>query len=105
MDNKERIEELKQRLTEIAEKEGTEIVFVGGKESLPTITNDENRMKLVIVEAEKPAEPVLPPNIDDFPVYQMTPVYSNPFFPKALTGQEKRRERRAKERELRKKKI
>lgn len=84
MDNKERIEELKKKLTEIAEKEGKEIVFV---------------------ENEEPAEPVLPPNIDDFPVYQMTPVYSNPFFPKALTGQEKRRERRAKERELRKKKI
>jgi hypothetical protein len=84
MDNKERIEELKKKLTEMAEKEGKEIVFV---------------------ENEEPAEPVLPPNIDDFPVYQMTPVYSNPFFPKALTGQEKRRERRAKERELRKKKI
>ena len=84
MDNKERIEELKERLTEIAEKEGMEIVFV---------------------ENEKPAEPVLPPNIDDFPVYQMTPVYSNPFFPKALTGREKRRERRAKEREQKRKKI
>ena len=79
MDDKERIEELKKKLTEIAEKEGMEIVFV---------------------ENEEPAEPVLPSNIDDFPVYQMTPV-----FPKALTGQEKRRERRAKERELRKKKI
>lgn len=84
MDNKERIEELKKKLTEIAEKEGKEIVFV---------------------ENEEPAEPVLPPNIDDFPVYQMTPVYSNPFFPKALTGQEKRRERRAKEREQKRKKI
>lgn len=104
MDNKERIEELKKKLTEIAEKEGKEIVFVGRKEPLPTITNDENGKKLVIVETEKPYEPVLPPNIKDLPTWEAPPVYDNPFrlFP---TGQEKRRERRAKERELRKKKI
>jgi hypothetical protein len=83
MDDKERIEKLKQNLTEIAEKEGKEIVFV---------------------EDEKPEEPILPPNIDDFPLYHMPPFYENPFAPKALTGHEKRRERRAKERELKRKK-